>query len=218
MKRKLLLTLAITTSMAVSAFASTAVAINGQTVENANTITENDTTYIPVRPVADALGLNTEWNAETKTVALSNGGPLYITFSIGKNGYTFAKTAPMELSGEPIVVDSSAYVPADVLTDLLAYEVTEENGVLNIVTKNEESVTGLGAVTEVSDEEILFNDEVKGEVRLNKSSNVKVTDEDGNAVDINTIEVGAKLVVEYGKAMTMSIPPLNNPISIIVCK
>ena len=218
MKKKLLATLALTTSMAVSAFAGTAVTINGNAIENANAIEENGATYIAVRPIADALGLNVEWNGDTKTVVVTNGGPLYITFQIGVNGYTFAKTAPMELSGAPILVNSTTYVPADVFTDLLQYTVTNENGTLNIVTEDKEIATGFGTVSEVSDEEILFNDEIKGEVRLNKSDNVKVTDENGNSVDINSITVGTKLTVEYSDAETMSLPPLNNPISIIVHK
>ena len=218
MKKKLLATLALTTSMAVSAFAGTAVTINGNAIENANAIEENGATYIAVRPIADALDLNVEWNGDTKTVVVTNGGPLYITFQIGVNGYTFAKTAPMELSGAPILVNSTTYVPADVFTDLLQYTVTNENGTVNIVTEDKEIATGFGTVSEVSDEEILFNDEIKGEVRLNKSDNVKVTDENGNSVDINSITVGTKLTVEYSDAETMSLPPLNNPISIIVHK
>ena len=218
MKKKLSATLALTTSMAVSAFAGTAVTINGKAIENANAIEENGATYIAVRPIADALGLNVEWNGDTKTVVVTNGGPLYITFQIGVNGYTFAKTAPMELSGAPILVNSTTYVPADVFTDLLQYTVTNENGTVNIVTEDKEIATGFGTVSEVSDEEILFNDEIKGEVRLNKSDNVKVTDENGNSVDINSITVGTKLTVEYSDAETMSLPPLNNPISIIVHK
>lgn len=218
MKKKLLATLALITSMAVSAFAGTAVTINGNAIENANAIEENGATYIAVRPIADALDLNVEWNGDTKTVVVTNGGPLYITFQIGVNGYTFAKTAPMELSGAPILVNSTTYVPADVFTDLLQYTVTNENGTVNIVTEDKEIATGFGTVSEVSDEEILFNDEIKGEVRLNKSDNVKVTDENGNSVDINSITVGTKLTVEYSDAETMSLPPLNNPISIIVHK
>ncbi|MEI3163521.1 MAG: copper amine oxidase N-terminal domain-containing protein [Lachnospirales bacterium] len=218
MKKKLLATLALTASMAVSAFAGTAVTINGQAVENAQAIVENGATYIAVRPIADALGLNVEWKADTKTVVVTNGGPLYITFKIGVNGYTFAKTAPMELSGAPIVVDSTTYVPADVFTDLFEYTVTNENGTVNIVTEDKESAVGFGTVTEVSADEILFNDEIKGDVRLSKGDSVKVTDENGNDVDINSITVGTKLTVEYGDAETMSLPPLNNPVSIIVHK
>ncbi len=218
MKKKLLATLALTVSMAVSAFAGTAVTINGQAVENAQAIVENGATYIAVRPIADALGLNVEWKADTKTVIVTNGGPLYITFKIGVNGYTFAKTAPMELSGAPIVVDSTTYVPADVFTDLFEYTITNENGTVNIVTEDKESAVGFGTVTEVSADEILFNDEIKGDVRLSKGDSVKVTDENGNDVDINSITVGTKLTVEYGDAETMSLPPLNNPVSIIVHK
>ncbi len=234
MKKKILCTLALIGAMSTSAFAdSTTVAIDGKVVENSNVVVENGVTYIPVRPVAEALGLNVEWTAETKSVAISNGGPLYITFTIGENGYTIAKTAPMPLSAAPVIINSSAYIPADVVTDLLSFDIKEDKDTLNIITGNDtlveddvvseeavepETVIGTGIVAEVSEEEILFNDEVKGDVRLNKSDAVKVTDEDGNEVDINSIDVDAKLKVEYGKAMTMSIPPLNNPVSITILK
>ncbi|MDO4300979.1 MAG: copper amine oxidase N-terminal domain-containing protein [Clostridia bacterium] len=235
MKKKLLCTLALIGAMSTSAFAATSAAIDGKIVDNSSVIEENGTTYISVRPIAESLGLDVEWIGETKTVIISNGGPLYITFSIGKNGYTFAKTSPMPLSGAPIVVNSAAYVPTDVLTELLSYKTEENDNILNIITNSnsqeDETTSGqavntdkikadgyAGIVTEVSDDEILFNDSVRGEVRLSKSSNVKVTDLNGNTVDIDSITVDTKLVVEYGEAMTMSIPPLNNPVSIVVCK
>lgn len=217
MKKKILCTLALIGALSTSAFGAEKVALNGNTIENSSVIEENGIEYIGVRPVAEALGLNVEWINETKTVVVSNEGPLYITFSIGTNGYTFAKTAPMPLSGAPIIVNSSAYVPVDIVTDLLAFEVKEDGDVLNIIA-DVENKNYNGVVKEVSDDEILFNDTVKGEVRLNKSENVKVTDTEGNTVDIDTITVDTKLMVEYGEAMTMSIPPLNNPVSIVVVK
>ncbi len=223
MKKKILCTLALISAFSTSAVAAGSVTINNAAIENSSVIEESGNTYISVRPVAEALGLNVEWIGETKTVVLSNGGPLYITFSIGENGYTFSKTAPMPLSSAPIVVNSTSYIPVDVITDLLSYEVEYDGNILNIKTDEEatdkiaaEGFTGI--VTEVSDEEILFNDSVKGEVRLNKSDNVKVTDLNGNTVDIDSITVDTKLVVEYGEAMTMSIPPFNNPVSIVVCE
>ena len=74
MKKKILCTLALIGAMSTSAFAdSTTVAIDGKVVENSNVVVEDGVTYIPVRPVAEALGLNVEWTAETKSVAISNG-------------------------------------------------------------------------------------------------------------------------------------------------
>lgn len=219
MKKKILCTLALIGAINTSAFAAESIAFNGKTVDNSSVIEENGITYISVRPIAEALGLNVEWIGETKTVIISNGGPLYITFSIGNNGYTIAKTAPMPLSASPIIVNSTTYVPTDVITDLLSYEIKEENNVLNIITDEEKTqATGKGIVIEVSDEEILFNDETRGEIRLNKSDAVIVMDEEGNELDINTISVDTRLIVEYGNAMTMSIPPLNNPVTIVICK
>ncbi len=250
MKRKFLCALALMGAMSTQTLADNTmtVAIDGNNISDSSAVVENGVTYISVRPVAEALGLDVDWEADTKTVILSNKGPLYITFTIGENAYTFAKTAPMELSGAPVIIDSASYIPADVITELLNFEISEDGNVLNIITGADISVDddivsgeavenentedensseetaesekneGTGIVTEVSEDEILFEDEAIGEVRLNKSDDVKVTDEDGNTVDINSIEVGAVLIVEYGDVMTKSLPPLNTPLSITVCK
>lgn len=232
MKKKIAMTLAVIMTMASTAFAGT-LSINNNPIEGADVITRDGVTYIPVRPVAESLGLNVEWDGAEKSVTISNEGPFYLTFKIGENSYTFIKTAPMPLSGASIIVDSKTYVPVDLMSEIFIYDVEKNGENLNInvpmledVTSDEaitseeaveeEAVEGNGVVTEVSEEEILFEDEVKGLVRLNKSENVEVVDEDGNTVEIDTIEVGANLVVEYGKAMTMSLPPLNNPVKITV--
>ena len=236
MKRKILCTLALIGAMSMQTFAAPnmAVTIDGKAVAGGNAVVENGITYIAVRPFAEAMGLNVNWEAETKTVTVTNNGPLSITFTIGENAYTFAKTAPMKLSGEPIVIDSASYIPADVVTDLLNYDVTAENNVVNIVTGSEtaedEIVSGeaaedestendsqekaVGTVKEVSESEILFEDDEMGQVRLNKSEDVIVKDSLGNDIDIDEIKEGDKLEVVYSDAMTKSLPPLNNPVSI----
>ncbi len=224
MKRKFLCTLSLMLLMTqpLSA-ASLSTAVDGKIIENGAAVTENGITYISVRPIAEALGLNVDWTAETKTVTISNGGPLYITFKIGQNGYTFAKTAPLSLSAAPIIINSSAYVPVDVVTELLNYEIQTENNVLNIITEEninieDETATGSGIVTEINENEILFNDDVKGEIILNANDDTIIAYESGEAADISAVTVNSRLIVEYGSEMTMSIPPVNNPVSITIAE
>lgn len=225
--------------MAVSAMAAPKVAIDNEEVEGSEIVEQDGVGYLPVRPVAEAMGLTVEWNAADKSVLITNGGPVYITFKIGENAYTFAKTAPMELSGAPVIIDSKTYIPADVITDLFSYEIMKSDETYNIITKYQESTdesevsddkdendkgfadleknaVATGTVTEVNDEQIFFEDAERGTVILTKSDSVKVTDKDGNEVDINSVAADMNIKVEYGPAMTMSIPPINNPVSITI--
>ncbi len=239
MKRKLLFTLAIMGIMSVSAMAAPNVAIDSNVIENSDIIEQDGISYFPVRPVAEAMGLTVEWKAEDKSVVLTNGGPIYITFKNGENAYTFAKTAPMELSGAPIIVNDKTYIPVDVISDFFNYEIMKSDETYNIITKYqeetdtqepsadeeqsskgfadlEEKAVATGVVTEVNEEQITFEDDERGTVILTKSDSVKVTDKDGKDADINSVKADMKLNVEYGPAMTMSIPPINNPVSITI--
>lgn len=252
MKKKLLCVLALTGVMSMSVMAAPKIAVDNKVVENSEIVEQNGIQYFPVRPVAEALGLSVEWKAEDKSVVVTNGGPLYVTFKIGENAYTFAKTAPMPFSGAPVIIDSRTYIPIDIMSDLFAFEVMEKDDVVNIVTKYQEEITeepsleivteeteettaeataddtdkgfadleekakASGTVTEVDEEKITFEDSERGTVILTKGGDTKAYDKDGNEIDINTITADMKLSVEYGPAMTMSIPPINNPVSVTV--
>ncbi len=251
MKKKLLCTLALTFVMGMSAAAAPSIAVDSNAVDNSETVEQNGIKYFPVRPVAEALGLSVEWKAEDKSVVITNGGPVYVTFKIGENAYTFAKTAPMPLSGAPIIIDSKTYIPVSIMSDLFAFDVTEGDDIINIATKHSEEETeaasltteaaseestaesasdkhevgfgdmeenekAVGTVSQVDDEHITFEDDERGTVMLTKGGETKAYDKDGNETDINSIAEGMKLSVEYGPAMTMSIPPINNPVSVTI--
>lgn len=78
----------------------------------------NGTEYFPVREVFEDMGFNIEWQNDTKTVIVEKL-PLYITFTIGTDGYTIAKTAPIRLGAAPVIIDGKSYAPVSLFTDLL---------------------------------------------------------------------------------------------------
>lgn len=240
MKKKIALLMCLAVlGTANTAFADNkALSINGTSI---NTQVIDETTFIPVRAVADALGFQVDWNGEIKRVALSKGA-VYITFTIGVNGYTFAKTAPMPLSHEPVIIDDYAYVPFDILTDIMSlspvetqngYEITlvdqdiaVEDEVLSddavsvedTDTIEEEKTAQQAIIAEINDDSILIVDETRGDVVLNIYQDSSIIDKDGNTVAFADLNVGDYIQVVYGDAMTMSIPPINNPVSITVIK
>ena len=105
--------------------------------------------------------------------------------------------------------------------------VTEDSKETTTSAKSDETATeetteadakATGKVVKIGDKEILFNDEVMGEVRLCPNDDTKITDKDGNEIKITDIKVDNEIEVEYSDVMTDSLPPLNNPISIKVVK
>ena len=242
-KKSIALGMAISMLGSVSAIAGTTasvaknITVNGDKI-TATAITQDGKTLLPVRAVATALGLNVEWNAEQKSVVLEDL-PLYVTFHTGVDGYTFAKTAPMPVE---LFSDILAYTVDDTDNGIVIFDETEESSTeesteTTTVTedstetttsaKSDETATeetteadakATGKVVEIGDKEILFNDEVMGEVRLCPNDDTKITDKDGNEIKITDIKVDNEIEVEYSDVMTDSLPPLNNPISIKVVK
>ncbi len=63
---------------------------------------------------------------------------------------------------------------------------------------------------------VLVNDETRGEVVLNIGELTTLTDAEGKEIKIDALKEGMKLEIVYGEAMTMSIPPMNNPVTVRV--
>jgi hypothetical protein len=215
---------------------------------NVQTVNDNNFELVPVRATAEELGFDVEWDGENKSVVLSDL-PRYVTFSIGTDGYTFARTAAMPLGHEPVIVDGTAYVPVELFNKLLDYDVEESDDTIKIndnIDVADEVETGSAVdadvvendaendednnaeevavestevtVTEIGDGTITVNDEEKGEVVLAIDENFVITDSEGNEIPFEDITVNTVLNVVYGDAMTMSLPPVNNPESIVVVK
>ena len=212
MKLKKIMAVGVAAAMA---FTSTAIADNGSITVNGNKIegTAYDN-YLPLREIAEELGFSVEWNGESKSVVLSKL-PQYVTMTIGVDGYTFARTAPMPLGAAPIIRDGATYVPAELFSELLEYDVVNEDGDFTITDLY---LPHDVVVKEINEDSILIEDSQKGDVILNISEFIEISDEEGNPKSIEDITVGSKLSVVYSLPMTMSIPPINNPLSIVIAE
>ena len=210
--------------------------VTTKTVSESNSVTINDNLisgvtktfenhlFVPVRAIAEELGFSVEWIADTKTITLTNT-PQYITFNINSDGYTFARTAPIKLGYAPVLTEGVTYVPVEFLTEIMHLDVETLNNSITITTDNksdditdseQDPIIGSATVTSVEDGRISVNDEKLGEVVLIISEDTTIKSEDEKELTIEDITEGAQLTIEYNEAMTMSLPPINNPISITV--
>lgn len=156
MKKKILplITTAAVLSLSLSAIgADKHISVDGADIENSDVIEYEGHVCFPVRAVAESMGLSVEWIGETKTVVITNGGPIYVTFSIGEDAYTFAKTAPMPVGCPPVLVEGKTYAPIEVITELMGLETTEGEQTIDIILnkteeKPDEVVSGAAIDTE----------------------------------------------------------------------
>lgn len=204
----------------------------------------NSLTYVPVNFVSDVMQLNAEITdnvVEIKTVSEETqpteeikGNAVIIEITeeeiliaddeIGEvrlvlgedcvveneNGEKIEKDAfavGQRLAVEYSEVMTNSLPPLNNPTKIVAYAVEEAT---------EELVVGKAEITEITEEGIMINDETLGEVMLVISDETVITNAEGEAVNAEEFAAGQKLTVTYSPAMTLSLPPINNPVSIVV--
>ena len=77
-------------------------------------VCDSGVVMVPLRAVAEGLGFTLHWEDAAKTIMLNNT----ISLTIGKDYYTFARMAPIELGAAPELVDETTYVPLNFFTDV----------------------------------------------------------------------------------------------------
>ena len=191
------------------------ITVNGSVLEGSKVIEDNGTKMIPLRAICEALGFEVTWNNEARRIELIKM-PAYITLTPDADGYTFAKTAPIQLGKAPILKDNRTYVPINFIDEILQGSYDEEGG-LNILWGVE--TAGLEStvyVKEVTDEGFLVEDFYRGDIRIAISEETVIVDSEGNTVNKEDIDTSKELIIEYSEAMTMSLPPLANATKITV--
>jgi len=77
-------------------------------------VNDNGVVMVPLRAIAEALGYDVEWDDATRSVMLNNT----ISLSIGKDYYTYARMAPIELGTAPELVNDRTFVPLNFFSEV----------------------------------------------------------------------------------------------------
>lgn len=122
---------ALVVGMSVPAFAAEIhVTVDGTPVAWTDAkpfIDENSRTLVPLRPIANALGLTVAWNDDTNTAAFTDGEGT-LEFTVGSNKtHSFLNDLDfhvyLEIDTTPVIKDSRIYAPARYLAECFQYTV-----------------------------------------------------------------------------------------------
>lgn len=195
---------------------------NAMVVNGADTgktvVVKEEIKYVPVRAMCEAMGMEVQWDNDNHIVTIVDL-PLYITFSPYKDGFTFARTAPMMLGTAPFLTEGTTYVPLAFITDLLnaTYSFADNGAILidRIVDKTV-AVKVTAKAEEDGNTVLTVEDAERGEVVVVLSPETIIENQQGEAKTADDIAVDAEIKIEYSEAMTMSIPPMTNAVKIVV--
>ena len=172
--------------------------VNGAVVDGVEAVMVGESLMIPLRAVAEGLGYQVNWNEENWSIDVIKGAQ-FITMAIDKDEYAFSRRAPQSLGAAPTLVDDcTTYVPISFISEILnGYYSENEDGTYKIVNP---AIVSVSAVNE--DGSILVTDSFLGEVLVKFDENTKFVDGEKEDIAVETV-----LGIEYGAAMTASIPP-----------
>ncbi len=216
--KKIVIAAIAATTLAATAFAApNAITVNNQALEGISYIVNEGKAMLPVRAICEKLGFTVEYDEPTDTVTLVKL-PVTISFVPTVDGYTFARTAPMKLGTDPILVNDRTYVPVEFFKEIIPGSYTEQDGTISITWGEEaaeaqpeqsapETVIATCSIKEIAKESILVADYERGEVVVFVTDETVITDKDGKAVKAAELDINSEYTIEYAPAMTMSLPP-----------
>lgn len=106
--------------------------IDGNYVESdAAPFIEESRTLVPLRVISENLGLNVDWNSETKEVTISNGEENFV-FVIGERYYE-KSDSQIPMDAAPKIVSDRTFVPIRVIAELFNKEVNWDNANRTVV-------------------------------------------------------------------------------------
>ena len=154
----------------------------------------NSTTYLPVRAIANALGLGVEWISATSTIALTSGGEVnygsgvpvaskatktvditYRGTNISLDGKAVALVNANGEAVEPFILDGTNYLPLRIVGEALGLTVQWDaaTSTVTLAVDNTEKIWALSSIIMKSSEsggvytetdELVYNYDSKGRI------------------------------------------------------
>lgn len=92
------------------------IVVNNEKIESENAFSnEEGTVMVPLRAISESLGFDVTWDNTAQGVKIGKATFL----NIGKDNYTYMKTAPIQLGTAPELVEGVTYVPLSFFKEVL---------------------------------------------------------------------------------------------------
>ncbi|MDH6428883.1 MULTISPECIES: stalk domain-containing protein [Paenibacillus] len=188
-----------------------AIEINGSTIkETGFQSTSGKEPMVPLRSITEALGFELTWNAQNKSVELINGA-VFTTVKAGEDRYSINKMNTT-LGTAPQLVDSTLYVPASFLSEVIHQNMTVKGDSIVINTNAaEQHMTKTGVITAVYDGGKYQSVQIQGVgtdgIVLNVGEDTAIEMADGTKIALKDLHIGMTVKAEHSMVMTMSLPP-----------
>ena len=94
----------------------TQLVVNGEIIEAPQPyINDEGVVMIPLRAAAEALGFEVTWDGEYQKIGVGQ----FVTLEIGRDYYSYARMAPIELGTAPVLENSTTFVPLKFFKEVL---------------------------------------------------------------------------------------------------
>ncbi|WP_211747244.1 copper amine oxidase N-terminal domain-containing protein [Paenibacillus sp. Marseille-Q4541] len=190
------------------------ITVNGQAIEDGYQISTADQPMIPVRSLAEALGMELTWVKDTKASELTKGN-VWTSIATGKDQYNVNKML-VTLGQAPEIVNNIQYVPLNFVSKVLHGNVNVEGSKVTITTDNgnesEQEVTkASGVITSLNNyngnSSIHINGYSSTGIVLNVGEDTEFVLSNGNKLELKDLKVGDQVDVEHAMFSTLSLPP-----------
>jgi len=94
------------------------ITVHGNVIDAPEHIVRDHLVFLPLRAIAEALGFDVFWEAETASVALGNA----IRVQVGSYEYLVGRAAPITLHSAPFIANNTTYVPMEFFSEVLGYD------------------------------------------------------------------------------------------------
>lgn len=190
------------------------ITVNGQAIEDGYQLSTADQPMIPVRSLAEALGMEVKWVQDTKASELTKGIK-WTSIMTGEDAYNVNKML-VRLGQAPEIVNNTQYVPLNFVSEVLYGSVAVEGSQIIITTDqtnaSEQEVTkASGIITSLSSEEGRQSVHINGNgakgIVLHVSEDTKFALANGDALEFKDLKVGDQVEAEHAMFATLSLPP-----------
>lgn len=198
-------------------------------VSELNLYMNEDIYMVPLRPIAESLGFQVDWDKDLRQVNISKDA-MSASLKADENYYMVARKSPIKLSKSPEIKDSETYVPIEFFIDILKHKLIIVGDDLAIIMDKKEDeekeeflrlegyVKSINKVNEdisiligIEDSDIKLND-----IYVHLVEESIILNGENEEISGEEIKIGSKVRATTPRMMTMSLPPQTTGKEIIV--